>query len=302
MTMRSAAVFLFLIIMSIIPSSADVTINRQLYTSTGEIYESLSMKGIEYTNDISISPFIVYESADFSAYLDGDSAIRSVINARSAEGSFGSSVESKGRGIKGSRSAATGMANFVSFDHEFATGELSASSYSRSSRVEESAEIGNEHYSSSVIASPAAAFHSGWGYGPLTGDNEVDVIPHSVKLWHGGRYVSQDLRIDFVRDEGLRPASYSWAVAAGGQSGGSGVSQIMVGTSAGNAQMDLNIFGTSSELPPKNVHRHIYPLMLDESIQSEGTGLFDDPDFNRMIDLLLRAGVSQNLYMSYTIE
>ncbi|MGB9901832.1 hypothetical protein [Methanothrix sp.] len=288
--------------MSICLSSADVTINRQLYTSTGEIYESLSMKGVEYTNDISISPFIVYESADFAAHADGDSAIRSVINARSAEGGFGSSVESKGRGIKGSRTAATGMTNFISFDHEFATGELSSSSYCRSTRVEESAEIGNEHYSSSIIAAPAAVFHSGWGYGPLTGDNDVDFIPHSVDLWHNGKHVSQDLRIDFVRDEGLRPASYSWAVAAGGQSGGSGVSQIIVGTSAGNAQMDLNIFGTSSELPPKSVHRHIYPLMLDESIQSEGTGLFDDPDFNRMIDLLLRAGVSQNLYMSYSIK
>lgn len=300
--MRSAAVFLFVIIMSICISSADVTINRQLYTNTGEIYESLSLKGVEYRNDISISPFIVYESGDFAAYAGGDSAIRSVINVRSADGSFGSSVESEGRGIKGSRTAATGMADFISFDHEFATGDLSASSYSRSSRVEERAEIGNEHYSSSIIAAPAAVFHSGWGYGPLGGDNEMDVIPHSVDLWHNGKHVSQDLRIDYVRAEGLRPASYSWAVAAGGHSGGSGVSQVLVGTSAGNANMDLNIFGTSSELPQKNVHRHIYPLMLDESIQSEGTGLFDDPDFNRMIDLLLRAGVSQNLYMSYTIE
>lgn len=300
--MRSIGVFLFLIIISSWIASADVTINRQLYTTTGEIYESLSLKGIEYINEISISPFIVYESADFAAYADGDSAIRSVINARSAKGSFGSSVESKGRGIKGSRTAATGMEDFISFDHELASGELSASSYSRSTRIEESAEILNEHYSSSVTAAPAAVFHSGWGYGPLTGDRDVDVIPHSVDMWHGGKYVSQDLRIDFVRDEGLRPAFYSWAVSAGGQSGGSGVSQIMVGTSAGNAQMDVNILGTSSELPPKNVHRHIYPLMLDESIQSEGTGLFDDPDFTRMIDLLLRAGVSQNLYMSYTIK
>lgn len=301
--MRPGAAFIFLMILiNGYVASADVTVNRQLYSGTGEIYESLTLKGIEYKNDISVSPFAVYESADFAAYRDGDSSLRSVINARSAMGSFGYSVESQGRGIRGSSAAAAGMSNGLTFDHELANGELSASSYGGSTRVEERAEFRNERYSSSVLAAPAAAFQSGWGYGPLSGDYEREAVSHSVNLQHGSRYVSQDLQIDCVKDEGLRSAFYSWAVGAGGQSGGLGVSQILVGTSAGNYQMDVNIWGASSELSPKNVHRHIYPLMLDELIQSEGTGLFDDPDFNRMIDLLLRAGVSQNIYMSYTIK
>lgn len=306
--MRYVVAFLVIFFATTWVVSADVSISRELYTNTGEIYETTTLNNIEYKNDISISPFIVYESAEFAANGNVDSAIQSIINVQSSEGSFGSNVESEGLGLSGSRTAATGIANSVSFDHQLLNGELDASSYTTSSRTIEQAEFENGAYKSSIVATPEAIFHSGVGYGPLNQDYTTDAVSHNVELWHNGKYTDLNLQIDCLKDnDGIRPAFYSWAAAAGGQAGDSGVSQVAAGTSAGNSNMDVNIKGTSSELPPNHVSRHIYPLMLDDSIKDEDgdgeyEGLFDDPDFNQMIDLLLRAAVSQNLYMAYSIQ
>ncbi len=299
--MRSAVAVLFLILATTSVVYADVKINRELYSNVGEISESLTLKGIDsYKNDISISPAIVYESADFATESNGVSAIRRIINGRSVEGAFGSSVESSGRGLKGSMAAAAGTSNLVSFDHEIATGRLVASSYSRNSRTEEHAEFTNEIYRSSIAATPAAVFHGGAGYGPLDTTTQSNTVSHTVEMWHNGKYTNLDLTIDWYRDEGLRQAYYSWAAAASGAAGGRGISQVAASTSAGNFQIDVNILGTSSELPPQRLQRHIYPLVVDETI-GPVEGLFGDAEINQILDVLLRAGVSKNLYMSYTI-
>ncbi len=300
--MRSAVAVLFLILATTSVVYADVKINRELYSNVGEISESLTLKGIDsYKNDISILPAIVYESADFATEANGVSSIQRVINGRSVEGAFGSSVESSGRGLKGSMAAAAGTSNLVSFDHEIATGRLVSSSYSRNSRTEEHAEFTNEIYRSSIAATPTAVFHGGAGYGPLDTTTQSHIVSHTVEMWHNGKYTNLDLTIDSYRDEGLRPAYYSWAAAASGATGGRGISQVAASISAGNFQIDVNILGTSSELPPQRLQRHIYPLVLDETI-GPVEGLFGDAEINQILDVLLRAGVSKNLYMSYTIE
>ncbi|MDM7913630.1 MAG: hypothetical protein QUS09_11090, partial [Methanotrichaceae archaeon] len=285
--MRSIISLLILVVASCCTASADVSISRELYTNGGEVLEDLNLQGIDYKNDIYISDDTVYETADFTASSD-QSTLKNRIHIYSLEGGFGAEVASVGEGLKGSRSLGAGIANFLSLGHDFSNGNLDASSYNGVTRGDEELEFDNGHYSSSIIVTPTAVFQSGAGIGPLIGDYDSTSVDHRLGLWYGGKYSNMDLQIDNDKDEGIRPAYYSWSASLGSQTGLLGFSQVAVGTSAGDSQIDVKISGTSSELSPKQISRHIYPLMLDESIQSEGDGgMFDDPDFNQMIDLLL---------------
>lgn len=127
-------------------------------------------------------------------------------------------------------------------------------------------------------------------------------MDHYLEMALKGKYSKIDLQLDCIKDDGVRLASYSWSSGVGADTASLGYTSISVGTSAGNAQMDVKANGESSELSPKEVSRHIYPLALDETIEADGDGAFDDDDLSQMTDLLRRAGVSQTIYMSYTLE
>ncbi|MHB8119470.1 MAG: hypothetical protein ACYDHX_12180 [Methanothrix sp.] len=294
------AMISLLIIITISVASADVNINRELYTSGGEVQEELSLQGTNYQNDIYISVDSVFESATFEPYSDTNS-IDNNININSG-GRFGTNVNLKGQELKGSRQLSAGSSQFLALDYEFSNGESESASYSSQSSGRERLELENAHYTNSIMATPTSFYHTGTGIGLLSGDYQINSINHYIELAHKGKYSEINLQIDSIKDEGIRPASYSWGAGVGGGTDSLGFSSIAVGTSAGDSQMDVEIQGKSSELPSKQVSRHIYPLMLDETIQEQGDGWFDDADVSQMIDLLLRSGVSQNIYMTYTIE
>jgi hypothetical protein len=294
------ATIFFLIIITISVASADVNINRELYTGGAEVQEELSLQGTNYQNDIYISVNSIYESATFEPYSDTNS-INNRINIYSGE-RFGTNVNLKGQELKGSRQLSAGSSPFLALGYEFSNGVSESASYSSQSYGRERLELENAHYKNTIIATPTSFYHTGAGIGLLNGDYQSNSINHYIELAHKGKYSKINLQIDSIKDEGIRPASYSWGAGVGGDMDSLGFSSIAVGTSAGDSQMDVEIQGESSELPSKEVSRHIYPLTLDETIQEQGPGWFDDPDFNQMIDLLLRAGVSQNVYMTYTIE
>jgi hypothetical protein len=278
--------------------SADVNINRELYVGDETVREELSLSGVNYKNDIYISDDSASEDASFESYRDEASIRNNIIDSKG----FGTTLDLEGQELEGSRMLSIGSSSALALNYGFFNGQSVTRSFNGQSYGTEKLDLKNAYYRNTIIATPTSFYHSGAGIGLLDDNYPVNSISHDVALGYKGKYSKINLLLDCEKDEGVRRAAYSWGAGVGSDLESLGFSNIAVGTSAGNAQMDVHIKGESSELTPKDVSRHIYPLALDETITSEGNGLFDDDDFDQMVDLLLRAGVSQNIYMSYTLE
>lgn len=296
--MKATIFFLFLVTISVV--SADVNINKELYTSGANAQEVLSLQATNYQNDIYISDGSIYETGTFEPYSDTNS-INNRIDINSGE-SFGATLNSKGQELKGSRQLSAGSSPFLTVDYGLSNGESESSSYSGLSYGREKLELENAYYENAIIGTPTSFSQNGVGLGLLNRDYQSDSINHYVELAHEGKYSNINLQINSIKDQGVRPASYSWGAGISADKNGLGFSGITAGTSAGDSQMDIEFQGRSSDLPPHELSKHIYPLKLDETITEQGPGLFDDPDLNQMIDLLRKSAVTQTLYMTYTID
>jgi hypothetical protein len=294
------AMIFFLVMVTITVASADVNINKELYTTGAGAQDDISLQGTNYQNDIYISDGSIYETGVFGPYSDMNS-INNRININSG-GLFGTTLNSKGQELKGSRQLFAGSSPFLAVNYGLSNGESESSSYSGLSYGREKFELENAHYENAITGTPTSFSQNGVGLGLLNGDYQSDSVNHYIELAHDGKYSNINLQINSIKDEGVRPASYSWGAGISADKNGLGLSGITVGTSAGDAQMDVEFQGKSSDLPSQELSKHIYPLTLDETIKEQGPGWFDDPDFNQMIDLLRRSAVSQNIYMTYTID
>lgn len=296
--MKLLILLLFLVTIPLV--SADININRELYAGGEEVREELSLSGVNYKNDIYISHGSVFEDASFESYRD-ETSIRNNIDIDSGAG-FGTALDLNGQELEGSRTLSIGSFSFLALNYGFFNGQSVTGSFNGQSYGTEKLDLKNAYYKNNIMATPTSFYHSGEGIGLLDDNYPDNSIRHDVALGYKGKYSKLNMQLDSEKDEGVRQAAYSWGAGVGADMASLGFSSIAVGTSAGNAQMDVQINGESSELTPKVISRHIYPLALDETIKADGNGQFDDDDFNQMIDLLLRAGVSQNIYMSYTLE
>ena len=289
---------LLLFIFAISSASADISINRELYAGGDGTREEISLSGVNYQNDATISYGSVYEDASFESYSDN----ASISDRIDIDSGFGTALDLEGQELGGSRQLSVSSSPFFALDYGFSNGLSDIFSFSGQSYAKEKLDLENGYYSSKIMATPTSFYHAGSGIGLLDNDYQSNSMNHYLELALNGKYSKINLQLDCTIDDGVRQAAYSWSSGVGADTASSGYSSIGVGTSAGNAQMDVKINGESSELSPKEVSRHIYPLALDESIEADGDGAFDDDDLSQMTDLLQRAGVSQTIYMGYTLE
>lgn len=296
-------IHLLLMIIAMIPAaSADITTSRELYSDGGSVSEEVSLHNAQFTNEISISESSAYSTGSIEPAESAGGESSAKVNMR-ADG-VGASFFAEGQNLRATKTTFAGYDGPLAMGtYSLEDGRIEAQGYSGFASSEENAHFNDCYYAGLIFASPTYLAENGHGYGSSQGVEAGDV-EHTATLSGLGKSSTVQTKIEFDKDEGFKPLTFNW-LSQMGASKGSYYSGHAVYLAEGDSFVDAKLYGTSTELEPKNEALKLYPLNLENADPDDPffkDTWFDDPDFNKLMDIIKRAGVSQEIYMSYSVD
>jgi len=247
--------------------NADVSTFNNYYAGSDEVVEEVTLRGMDYTNSVSISGTGVYGISEGNCTSeDGTCSFedRLSMSSGSSGGLEGANIDVDAKEPGFGRTFGTSGDNNFAFSYRFGSGDALLGYFIPGTLFIEDISTDNSFFEGKITGSEDYLYASGTG-SPIS--NDPSSFSHSITLGHAGKLARTEAFLNsYGEGEETAPAVYQWFSSAESD-GDASWDDLEIDAYRGDLILEMGMIGTSDVFPynqrapekPEDYPAIIYP-------------------------------------------